>query len=211
MIVDPAVESWLHAQAPSAPEVVVEMERVGLGRGFPIIGPLVGRFCEVLARSVGARRVFEMGSGFGYSTAWFAQAVGPEGMVVHTDGSRDLSREAQGWLRKLGWQDRVDFRVGDALDLLESEPDADSFDVVFIDVDKDAYPRAWNIASERVRVGGLIITDNTLWQGKVADPMQTDEWTEAVREYLRRAQGDARFVTSVLPLRDGVAVSLRTH
>lgn len=208
MIVEPHVEAWLHDEAPPPHPVLVEMEHEGTARDFPIIGPLVGRLCALLARAVGARRVFEMGSGFGYSTAWFADAVGPEGRVVHTDGDPDLSREARDWLGRMGVADRVDFRVGDALDLVAAEPGP--FDVVFIDVDKDAYPRAWDLACERVRVGGLVVTDNTLWSGRVADPAQTDDWTEAVREYLRRAQGDGRFVTSVLPLRDGVAVSLRT-
>lgn len=208
MIVEPRIESWLRDEAPPPHPVLVEMERAGTERDFPIIGPLVGRFCALMARAVGARRVFEMGSGFGYSTAWFADAVGPGGTVVHTDGDPRLSAEAQSWLERTGAADRVDFRVGDALELLEGEPGA--FDVVFIDIDKGDYPRAWDLACERVRVGGLVVTDNTLWQGKVADPAETDDWTRAVREYLRRAHGDPRFVTSVLPLRDGVAVSLRT-
>ena len=208
MIVEPAVEAWLQGEAPPPHPVLLEMERRGVERDFPIVGPLVGRFCALLARAVGARRVFEMGSGFGYSTAWFADAVGPGGRVVHTDGDPGLSREARDWLGRMGVADRVDFRVGDALDLVAAEQGP--FDVVFIDIDKGDYPRAWDLASQRVRVGGLVVTDNALWQGKVAEPAEDDDWTEAVREYLRRAQGDGRFVTSVLPLRDGVAVSLRT-
>lgn len=207
MIVEPGVEAWMHETAPAPAPVLVQMERSGIERGFPIIGPLVGRFCELLARSIGARRVFEMGSGFGYSTAWFAQAVGPGGLVVHTDGDPVLSKEAEEWLGRLQVKGHVRFEVGDALAQIQQEDGL--FDLVFIDVDKDAYPRAWELACERVRVGGLVVTDNTLWSGKVADPSVTDEWTEAVRDYLRRAQGDERFLTSVLPLRDGVAVSLR--
>ena len=118
MIVNPEVESYLNDLGRPTDPVIVEMERLGRERGFPIIGPQVGRICELLARSIGARAVFEMGSGFGYSTWWFARAVGEGGRVIHTDGSADLSAEARGHLGRAGLDGRVDFRVGDARDLL---------------------------------------------------------------------------------------------
>lgn len=207
MIVDEGVEDYLAALAPHGDSVLEAMEDVGRDRGFPLVGPLVGRLCSVLARSIGARRVFEMGSGFGYSTVWFARAVGPDGEVVHTDGDPDNTEEAREWLTKAGVEDRVRFHTGDALAALEGEDGP--FDVIFIDVDKDAYPACWRLAAERVRPGGLILTDNVLWSGKVADDDVTDEWTQAIREYLRLATADDRFETTVVPLRDGVAVSLR--
>ncbi|MES2154988.1 MAG: O-methyltransferase [bacterium] len=207
MIVDSGIEAYLHRIQPAPSQVLLEMESSGMKRGFPIIGPLVGRLCAQLATAVGARSVFEMGSGFGYSTVWFAGAVGPKGRVVHTDGSAALSREAQQWLGKARLKSRVEFRVGDARDALRSEKGP--FDVIFIDIDKEQYPDAWEIARKRVRKGGLILTDNTLWQGKVADAAIRDEATRGVREYTRLALEDATFATTVLPLRDGVAVSLR--
>ncbi len=207
MIVEPAIERYLHQIQPAPSNVLKDMEASGLARGFPIIGPLVGRLCAQLARGVGARRVFEMGSGFGYSTVWFADAVGPKGSVVHTDGSAKLSQEAEAWLAKARLKARVDFRVGDARDALRSEKGP--FDVVFIDIDKEQYPDAWELARKRVRKGGLILTDNTLWQGKVVDPKIKDEATRGVREYTRLALEDPNYLTTILPLRDGVAVSLR--
>lgn len=207
MIVDPAIEAYLHRIQPAPSKVLLAMERSGDERGFPIIGPLVGRLCAQLATAVGARNVFEMGSGFGYSTVWFAGAVGPTGRVVHTDGSAKLSLEAQAWLGKARLRSRVEFQVGDARDCLRAEKDP--FDIVFIDIEKQQYPDAWEIARKRVRKGGLILTDNALWQGKVANTAVRDEATRAVREYTRLAMEDGNFLTTILPLRDGVAVSLR--
>lgn len=183
------------------------MRKEGEARGFPIVGPLVGGLLEVLTRTSGATRVFEMGSGFGYSTWWFARAVGPAGAVVHTDGDPALSDEAQAWLTRAGLHDRCGFVVGDALAVLRD--DESTYDIIFIDVDKEQYPDAWRIARTKVRRGGLIITDNTLWSGRVAQPSARDAATAGVRSYVREACRDAEFATTIVPLRDGVAVSVR--
>ncbi len=197
-------EAWLTDQHRLDDAVEAAMRQRGLDADFPIIGPLVGRFCEVMARSIGARRVFEMGSGFGYSTWWFAQVADE---VIHTDGDEHLSQEAMDWLTQAGLVDKCRFIVGDALEALEAEDG--EFDIIFIDVDKGDYPRAFDLAASKIRIGGMILTDNTLWSGKVADPSVDDEWTQAVREYDAKAFTDARFVSSIVPLRDGLAVSLR--
>lgn len=199
------METYLKALAPVHP-VLSRMAKRGEDAGFPIIGPLVGRYVAQWARAIGARRVLEMGSGFGYSTGWFAQAVGAEGLVVHTDTSAELSAEARGWMEQLGVAERVRFELGDALAVarLEDGP----FDVVFIDIDKDGYPEAWDVASPLVRPGGVVIADNALWRGQVVDAQHMDATTEAVRTYLRRACRPG-WETTVVPLRDGVAVSLR--
>jgi predicted O-methyltransferase YrrM len=200
---DPYLQRLQQTQDP----VQEAMEEEGRRRGFPIIGPLVGRLCETLARSVGATQVFEMGSGFGYSTLHFARAVGAKGKVVHTDGDAGLSAEARQWLKRAGVEGRVRFDVGDARALLRKE--AGRFDVVFIDVDKHQYPECFTLARGHVRVGGLIITDNTLWSGKVYDPKLKDKDTLGVREYNRMAFTDPGFLSTLVPLRDGVTVSLR--
>ena len=200
------IEGYLHRLQPAPPPVLAQMQAEGERRGFPIIGPLVGRLCEHLARQVGARRVFELGSGFGYSTAWFARAVGPKGVVVHTDNDATLSREAQGWLARSRLGSRVDLRVGDALNLLQA--DRRSNDVVFCDIDKQDYPAAWRLARARVRVGGLIVTDNTLWQGTVTAAPKTAA-ARGVQEYNALAFADKAFLSTLIPMRDGVTVSLR--
>ena len=206
MIVEPAIERYLQRQQVPDDEVLLEMGKSGEERGFPIIGPLVGRLCEQVARSIGARSVFEMGSGFGYSTAWFSRAVGPAGRVVHTEGDPRLQEEAKGWLKEANLAGPVEFRLGDAVALLRK--DKGPYDIVFIDIDKEQYPDAWKVACERVRPGGCIVADNTLWQGKVAGRAR-DAATEGIREYNRLSQEDDRFLTTLLPLRDGVSISLR--
>lgn len=206
-ILPKAVDAYLHGLQTETDPVLAEMERSGNARGFPIIGPLVGRFCATQARAIGARTVFEMGSGFGYSTFHFARAVGPQGRVVHTDGDAAKSEEARTWLGKAGLASRTEFLVGDARELLRQR--AGPYDIVFCDIDKEQYPEAWRLAAERVRVGGVILTDNTLWSGRVADPRHNDAATEGVREYNRMAFSDARFASTLVPLRDGVTLSLR--
>jgi predicted O-methyltransferase YrrM len=206
VIVDPAVERYLDRMQQPGDAVLQEMGRLGEERGFPIVGPLVGRILEQAARGIGAHTVFEMGSGFGYSTAWFARAVGPQGKVVHTENDRKLSDEARQWLGKANVAGRVDFRLGEACDLLRQ--DKGPYDVVFIDIDKEDYPKAWRLARDRVRPGGLVLTDNVLWKGRVAG-RQNDAATEAIREYNRLAEDDGDFLVTILPVRDGVSVALK--
>jgi len=206
-IVDPKLEAWLHELQPSKDPVLVEMEERGARERFPIIGPLVGRFVHQMACAIGARDVFEMGSGFGYSTHWFAQAVGAQGRVVHTDGSEQLSSDAKKYLERAGLSSRVVFEVGDALETIKKYPGP--FDIVFIDVDKQGYPRALELARSRVRVGGLIITDNVLWSGRVLDENSREESTRGVLRYDRDAFNSPDLYTTIIPLRDGVAVSLK--
>jgi predicted O-methyltransferase YrrM len=209
-IVDPSIEEYLQELQRSRDPILVEMEERGARERFPIIGPLVGRLCRQIALSVGARDIFEMGSGFGYSTHWFAQAVGEGGRVVHTDGSAERSAEARSYLERAGLAARVAFEVGDAIATLQKYPGP--FDVVFIDIDKHGYPEALELARSRVRVGGYIITDNVLWSGKVTRPAeQHDDDTRGVVRYNQEAFDSPDLATTIVPLRDGVALSLKLH
>ena len=183
------------------------MEQRAERERFPIIGPLVGRFVHQMALTIAARDVFEMGSGFGYSTWWFAQAVGGNGRVVHTEGSAERSGEARKYLERAGLASRVTFEVGDARETIKKYPGP--FDIVFIDVDKDGYPAALELARSRVRAGGLILTDNVLWSGRVLDAASTEPATRGVLEYDAEAFGAPDLFTTIVPLRDGVAVSLK--
>ena len=207
MILNPDVETYLHTLNPPSDPIILEMERKGREQDFPIIGPEVGRLCGMLARAIGAKRVFEMGSGFGYSTWWFAQAVGDGGEVVHTDTSSTLSGEAQAYLERAGLASRVRFQIGEACELLRE--DKETYDVIFCDVDKEGYPEALRIARPRLRRGGLLITDNTLWSGRVTAPEPDDEATQGVVAYNRESTHADDLMTVILPLRDGVAVSLK--
>jgi caffeoyl-CoA O-methyltransferase len=211
-IVDPRVEDYMRSLLGRYDEpVLLEMEAEGRERGFPIIGRLVGVTVELLARSVGARRVFELGSGFGYSAYWFARAVGPGGEVHGTDGDPDNEPKALGYLSRARLAEPVRWHVGDAvtnLNAVEGE-----FDVVYNDIDKEGYPDAWRAARDRIRVGGLYVCDNVLWSGAVADPRgdhgRDERTTSAILEHNRLIAEDEAFVSSIVPTRDGVFVALR--
>src|SRR6185369_5134259 len=122
-------------------DVLTDMEEYAAERGFPIVGRATGRFLEVAARSIGARRVMELGSGFGYSAYWFARAVGPGGEVRCTDGDPANAEAGASFLARAGLGDRVTYHVGDAVEQLSLLDGP--FDVVFCDIDKTGYPAAW--------------------------------------------------------------------
>lgn len=211
-IVDPRVEEYMRSLLGRYDEpVLLEMESEGLERGFPIIGRLVGVTVELLARSVGARRVFELGSGYGYSAYWFARAVGPGGEVHCTDGDPDNEAKALGYLGRAGLAEPIRWHVGDAVTNLNAVDG--EFDVVYDDIDKVGYPDAWRAARDRIRVGGLYVCDNVLWSGAVADPRgdhgHDRVTTAAILEHNRMVADDERFVSSIVPTRDGVFVALR--
>jgi caffeoyl-CoA O-methyltransferase len=210
-IVDPRIEDYMESRLRRFDDpVLLEMEAYGEEHGFPIVGRNVGVTLEVLARSVGARRIMELGSGFGYSAYWHARAVGPGGEVHLTDGDPENERKAADLLGRAGLAGRTSFHVGDAVTEMEKLDGA--FDVVFSDIDKDGYPAAWKASSERVRPGGLYVCDNVLWYGRVAveDPDDArPRYTEAVLEHNRLVAEDERFVSTIVPTRDGVLVAVR--
>jgi predicted O-methyltransferase YrrM len=208
-IVDPRVETYMRGlQARHDEAVLLEMEAEGERRGFPIVGRNVGVTLELLARAVGARRVFELGSGFGYSAYWFARAVGASGEVHCTDGDPANEAAALGYLGRAGFADRVHYHVGDAVsELAKVEGE---FDVVYDDIDKDGYPAAWAAARERVRLGGLYLCDNVIWSGRVpSDGEPPDRVTDAIREHNAAIAADERYLSTIVPTRDGVMVALR--
>jgi caffeoyl-CoA O-methyltransferase len=207
-IVDPEVESYLTGLHKGRDPLLLEMESRAAETRFPIIGPLVGRLCQQVAQSINARDVFEMGSGFGYSTWWFAHAVGEGGRVVHTDSDDKRSAEAKQWLDRGRLGARVHYEVGDAIEILKKYPGP--FDIVFIDIDKHGYAEALELARSRVRVGGYIICDNVLWSGKVTQPAaKQDADTRGVSRFNKDAFAAPDLLTTILPLRDGVALALK--
>jgi predicted O-methyltransferase YrrM len=201
------VAAWLRglAEVPDDP-LLEELHAFAAERRFPIVGPEVGRLLAQVVHLLGARRVFELGSGFGYSTLWFARAVGPEGRVWHTDADPENTAIARDVLGRAGVAGRVEFQTGDALERLAAAEG--EFDVIFCDVDKEAYPAAYERMRGRVRVGGAILVDNLVWSGRPAAGGE-DAATAGVREYIRRMWSDPQFLSSLLPVRDGVGLSVR--
>jgi len=207
-IVDPQIEDYLRALYDDGDLVRREMEELGRQRNFPIVGPLVGRHLIVLARAIGARRVFELGSGYGYSALHFARAVGEGGTVHCTELSEDNVRLAEGFLGRAGVWDRVTYHREEATAALRRV--GGTWDIVYNDIDKDGYPETVDLAFEHLRPGGLFITDNVLWSGRVL-PARDDgsKDTRGVREFTRRLFAHPGFLTTIDPTRDGVAVALR--
>ena len=204
-----AVDDYIYSILPERDAVLREMEDVAAERKIPIVGPAVGRLFHQLATMNSVKTVFEMGSAIGYSTIWWARAVGEGGRVYYTDGSKENSEQARRYLDRAGVANRVTMRVGDALEILSEfkEP----FDVIFNDVDKEDYPRVLKLAAPRLRKGGLFITDNVLWSGRVAEgaPGHDAETTRAILEFNQALYRSPQFFTTILPLRDGVAVAMK--
>jgi predicted O-methyltransferase YrrM len=205
-IVNPAIDLYLHELANPADPILREMELLAAERSFPIVGPQVGQLLGVLAASVSAERVIELGSGFGYSAYWFARAVGPGGQVILTETSPELAVEARGFLERGGLADRVRIEIGDALEIIDAV--GGEFDVVFNDIDKDRYPLVLDRAAAALRPGGLLISDNMLWFGTVLDETPIDDSARGIKEFTRLLYDSPDFRTVMLPLRDGVSVSI---
>ena len=208
MITNEAVDFYLYDITPARDPVLTEMERQAKDRDIPIVGPVVGRVLFQYAQAIGAKTVFELGSAIGYSTIWWARAVGEGGRVIYTDGDRKNAEEARRYFQQAGVLDRIEIRVGDALELLSEE--RAQFDVVFNDVDKEDYPRVLRLVPLRLRRGGLFITDNVLWRGQVAEEVKDDERANVIAEFNRQLYTSKDFFTTILPLRDGVSVATRT-
>jgi caffeoyl-CoA O-methyltransferase len=201
------VENYLYSLLPARDEVLVEMETQAAKRNIPIVGPAVGRILHQLALIASAKTVFEMGSAIGYSTIWWARAVGDGGRVFYTDGDRKNADEARGYFERAGVAGRISVKVGDALELLSEQKQ--EFDIIFCDVDKEDYPRAFRLAVTRLRKGGLFVADNVLWSGKVTQKNPTEASTKAIQEFNRLLYGSPELFTTILPIRDGVAVSVK--
>ena len=179
-IVFPHIEKYLESLETTRDAVLAEMERQGQAGDFPIVGPLVGRMLCLLAKSIGARRIMELRSGFGYSAYWFARALPEDGELILTEGSAQNMAQAREFFRQGGVPCRARFEVGDAFEILDRLPG--EFDIIFNDVDKEQYPTAFHKAVPRVRRGGYFISDN----------MPTPN-----------------LYTMILSIRDGVSVSLK--
>ena len=203
-ITDEPVENYLYAMLPPRAPVLQEMERQAKERDIPIVGPAVGRLFYQYAKLIKAKTVFEMGSAIGYSTIWWARAVGDGGEVYYSDGSQANADRASAYILRAGVESRVRMCVGYAQDILRATPG--EFDIVFCDVDKHYYPECFELALPRVRKGGLLVADNVLWHGRVALPPDTDE-TRGILEWNRLVTTSPQLVTTIVPLRDGVSVS----
>ena len=201
------VDDYLYSMLPKHDPVLAEMEDYASRQKIPIVGPAVARVLQQLAMLINARTVFELGSAIGYSTIWWAQVVGDKGRVIYTDGDSKNAELARGYFTRAGVTDRITLHTGDALEFLSEQNQ--EFDIIFNDVDKEDYPRVLRLVAPRLRKGGLFITDNVLWSGRVAEKNPQEATTKAILEFNRKLYDAAEFYTTILPIRDGLAVALK--
>jgi predicted O-methyltransferase YrrM len=200
---------YLEGLVPPRHPKLQAMEQQAREQGFPIIGPLLGHFCYQITRMIGARRVFELGSGFGYSTAWFARGVQENGggVVHHAVWDSAMSRSARADLDAMGYDGIVEYHIGEAIEVLRAQ--AGPFDLVFNDIDKRGYPDSLPVIEAKSRPGTVLIVDNMLWSGRIFDAADASPDTNGVREMTRLLTASSSWTTSVLPVRDGILLATR--
>jgi predicted O-methyltransferase YrrM len=201
------VDDYLYSMLPKRDGVLTEMEEYATKHNIPIVGPAVARVLQQLALMINARTVFELGSAIGYSTIWWAQVVGENGQVIYTDGDSKNAELACGYFARAGVSKRITVHTGDALEFLSEQKQ--EFDIIFNDVDKDDYPRVLRLVAPRLRKGGLFVTDNVLWSGRVAEKNPKESSTKAILEFNRKLTAAPEFYTTILPIRDGLAVAYK--
>jgi len=201
------VDDYLYSMLPKRDEVLAGMEEYASKHDVPIVGPAVARVLQEFALMINAKTVFELGSAIGYSTIWWAQAVGEKGRVIYTDGDPKNAERARGFFERAGVSSRITLHTGDALEVLSEQKQ--EFDIIFNDVDKEDYPRVLRLVSPRLRKGGLFITDNVLWSGRVAEKNPKEAHTKAILEFNRLLYSSPDFFTTILPIRDGLAIAFK--
>ncbi len=208
-ILDPKLTEYLTNLVPPRPRELQKMEAYAAEHDFPIIGPICGHLCYQLARSLKAKRIFELGSGYGYSTAWFAQAVKENGggEVHHVVWDEKLSSMAHEHLKALGYEGLIKYTMGEAVQTLQATEGP--FDVIFMDIDKQDYAKAIPTIHAKLKAGGVLIIDNILWSGRIFDDKDQSPQTAAIREVTGMLTNNDRWVASVIPIRDGLLVATK--
>jgi caffeoyl-CoA O-methyltransferase len=201
------VEKYLDHLLPKRDAVLTDMERYAKKHDIAIIGPACGRLLYLVAQMSGAKRIFEMGSAIGYSTIWLARAAGQDAQVFYTDGNPENAKLAGQHFQRASVQDRIQILVGDALALLDEI--GGPFDLIFIDADKHQYPEALQKAIPRLKSGGILVTDNVLWSGRVTAKAK-DVRTRSIQKFNQLVYSSGELFPVIVPLRDGVVVCRKT-
>lgn len=219
MSLDETLSAYATAIGPDSDDLIEEMGARAQREGFPYVGPAVGGWLAMLARLTDARRVFEFGSGFGYSAYWFARELPPEGEIVLTEVDADELDEAREYFDRADVDPTVRYELGDAVETVDEY--AGPFDVVLVDNEKTRYAEAFAAVREKVAPGGVVAADNAVAGGTIdvtdlrahftGESVEMDDMTAGIAEYLETVRGDEAFETVLLPLGEGVAVSHRRH
>ncbi len=206
-ILNPEINKYIEKIIPRRKEPYLEMEAYAKEHGFPIIGPLAGTLLRQLALSINAKNVFELGSGYGYSALWMAEVLPPDGRIHLTDRKEENKLLAIKHFKTAGQIDKMEFYVGDALQTFAQHDGP--FDIILNDIDKEGYPDTIKAVKIRLRKGGLFITDNLLWSGRILESQPEEASTKGILEFTKRLYADPDFLTSIIPIRDGLAVAVK--
>ena len=201
------INDYLSSVTPARDPILTEMENYGRKHNFPIVGPTAGSFLHQMVLLTNPKRIFEMGSGFGYSAYWMAKALNdPDAKIICTEDAPKNATCAMSYFERGGVADKIDIKIGNALKIIEET--TGFFDIIYNDIDKHEYPTAFEKAAPRLRKGGLFITDNLIWHGRVMDK-DNEPSTIGVRELTRLLYESDQFFTTIIPLRDGLAVAVK--
>jgi predicted O-methyltransferase YrrM len=201
------IDDYLYRIAQPRDKLMEKMEDSAESRGIPIIGPLVGRFLYNLAKSSRSKKVLEIGAAIGYSGIWLGRAVSTaKGTVTTIEMDPARADEAEKNIKEAKLEHVIKVVRGDALKVLPTL--RDEYDFIFLDSDKEIYPAAFKECAKLLRKGGLFVADNALWGGDVARG-GTSEATQAMIRFNKEVSGFPGMSTVILPLRDGVLVSLK--
>lgn len=207
-IVYDEIDEYIDRLANRGDAALRAVERQGEEEGWPIVGSAEGSLLHILARAIDARRILELGTAIGYSGTWLARALSDDGELVTVEHNPETAAIARKNMEKTGVATKVKIIVGDAQKILQDLKGP--FDYIFNDIDKAGYPAVLDPAIVRLRVGGLLVTDNVLWHGDVARKDRSSE-TQAIRTYNERLAKEPRMIASIVPLRDGVSVALKVR
>ena len=200
---------YLDSLVPPRPNEMQRMEAYAKEHGFPIIGPASGYLCYQIARMINAKKIFELGSGYGYSTAWFAKAVVENGggQVHHVVWDEGLSKMAQKHLGELGYDEVINYTVSEAVQTLRDSEEV--YDLIFSDIDKEGYPDSLPVIENKLRSGGVLIVDNLLWSGNIFDQQDRSKATLAIKRFTQMMSESKTWISSIIPIRDGVLVAFK--
>jgi len=203
----PGLTDYIQGIFPRRDEIFLEIEASAEKDDFPIVGPLVGHFLMHYAFLLKPKRILELGSGYGYSALWFAKATKKSTEIICTDISNKNSKKAKQYFERMGVADKIKFYVGDALEIMDQIDG--NFDIIFNDIDKQAYPLSLPAIKEKLRPGGVLIIDNMLWHGRIFDNADQSPDTRGVRNFTGLITGDPDWIVSLVPIRDGMIIAYK--
>ena len=206
--VDDRLHAYLLSVSLREPAILAELraETAKLPVANMQISPEQGQLMALLVELTGARRILEIGTFTGYSSLVMALALPPEGRVITCDISEEYTAVARRYWARAGVSDRIELRLGPALETVEALTAEPPFDMAFIDADKESYEAYYERVLGVMRPGGLVCIDNVLWAGRVADPANRAESTEAIRRLNGKIHGDDRVTVSIVPIGDGLTL-----